>query len=84
MGIKEGICSDEHQVLYISAESLKLYLKVILYCMLTNWNLNKHLKKVCFEKTKTLSLVREGEMKDKLKESKKGEDKSSSLDQISI
>ena len=41
MGIKEGPC-DEHQVMYGSVESLILYLKLILHCMLTNWNLNKN------------------------------------------
>ena len=44
MGIKECPC-DEHQVLYGSVESLSCKLKLLLHCILTNWSLNKNLKK---------------------------------------
>ena len=41
MGIKEGTCWDEHWVLYVSDELLGSSRKPVLYCMLTNLNLNK-------------------------------------------
>ena len=44
-GDKECTCGDEYQVMYGSVESLYcINLKLILHCMLTNWNLNKNLK----------------------------------------
>ena len=46
MGIKEVVCCDEHWVLYVSDESLNSAPENdVLCCVLTNWNLNKKLKK---------------------------------------
>ena len=44
MRIKEGTW-DEHWVLYKVLNRYIVHLKQILHCMLTNWNLNKNLKK---------------------------------------
>ena len=38
--IKEGTCWDEPWVLYVSDESLNLFLKLLLHFMLTNLDLN--------------------------------------------
>ena len=43
MGIKECTC-DEHWVLLGSLSHCIVQLKLILHCMLTNWNLNKNLR----------------------------------------
>ena len=43
MGVKEGMCGDEHRVMYGSTESLHCTPKTN---MLTNWNLNKNFKKI--------------------------------------
>lgn len=32
-------------MLYVSGESINLHLKIILNCILTNWNVNKNLGK---------------------------------------
>ena len=41
MDIKEGTCSDEHWVLYVSDESLNSIPETNIILMLTNWNLNR-------------------------------------------
>ena len=49
MGIKACTC-DEHHMFYVSIEFV--HLKLILHFMLTNWNLNKHVKtKICKKPT---------------------------------
>ena len=36
---------DEHWMLYVNVESLNSTPELMLYCVLTNWNLNKYLEK---------------------------------------
>ena len=44
-GIRECTCCDEHWVLMKVLNQYIVHLKLILYCMLTNWNLNTYFKK---------------------------------------
>ena len=41
----KGCTYDEHQVMYGSVESLYCTPETNITCMLTNWNLNKNLRK---------------------------------------
>ena len=45
MGIKEGICCDEHRVLYVSVESLNSTPETNI-TLHVNWNLNKNLERI--------------------------------------
>ena len=49
--IKGSTCYHEHRVSHVSVQKLNSHLKLILHCMLTNWNLNKSLKQANKRKT---------------------------------